>query len=75
MTMYSDNLKSRKDFTVVTLGLNVYCSLADCNTLMREGSVARKFDGATFTHIGCPTGAPKHTAAHRYPDTGLRIGN
>lgn len=74
MTIYSDNLKSRNDFQVVTLPLNVFCSLAECNVLMRKGSVARRFDGATFTHIGCPTGAPKHTAAHKHPDTGLRVG-
>lgn len=74
MTLYSDNLKARRDFKIVTLDLNVYCSLANCNVLMHKGSVVRKFDGATFTHIGCPSGAPKHTAAHRHPDTGLRVG-
>lgn len=73
MTYYSDALKDR-NFKIVTLPLNVYCSVAECNVLMREGATAKKLDGATFIHIACPGGAPKHTAAHKHPDTGLRFG-
>lgn len=74
MTIYSDALKDRADYAVIALPYAQFCSMAECNLLMPAGSMAKRFDAATWTHIKCPTGAPKHMAAHRYIDTGLRVG-
>lgn len=74
MTYYNDLLKSRMDFKTTTAAFNVFCSDSECNGLIREGEPVKKYDGATFTHIKCADGKPKHTAAHKYPNTGLFMG-
>lgn len=73
MTIYSDSLKERP-FETVSAPLNVFCSDSKCNGLIRTGEPVKKYDGATFTHIVCAEGKPRHTAAHKYPNTGLNLG-
>lgn len=53
-------------FTTVLMPENfqTYCSL--CNVLMRPGTLAKRYDGATYTHETCPNLPLKNIAVHKY---------
>ena len=70
---YNDARLAQRDYTDGFTPLNVYCSLSTCNVLMPTGTPARIYDGATFTHIICPKTNLRNFAAHKQPDTGMRM--
>lgn len=42
----------------------IYCY--KCNSTIRPGELAHRFDGATYTHESCPTTPHKTFAPHKY---------
>lgn len=73
MTYRDDLLRERTDFKTVAMPLALYCAFSDCQTLIHVGEPVRRYDGATFTHIKCPSTPMRHFAAHKHPDTGMKI--
>lgn len=63
MTLAEQALHGR-EFTTVLTPLTVYCY--KCNLIMPTGTLAQKFDGATYTHETCPSTPLKNVAVHKY---------
>lgn len=65
MTYYVDSLEQRES-TLVTLpeGFQVYC--VKCNGMITNEGVAKRYDGATYTHVKCPKVPLKAFAPHKY---------
>lgn len=71
---YQDKLmRESTDFTTVSMPIALYCSFSDCQTLIPVGVPAKRFDGATYVHVSCPTTPMRHFAAHKQPSTGMRL--
>lgn len=73
MTYRDDVLRESEDFTTLSMPIALYCAYSDCQVLIRIGEAAKKYDGATYTHIKCPTTPMRHFAAHKHPNTGMRL--
>lgn len=71
---YRDNLlRESSDFTTIPMPLALYCAFSDCQTLIKVGELVKRYDGATYVHISCPKTPMRHFAAHKHPDTGMKI--
>lgn len=62
MTPFQYTLENR-DFTTVPMPFSLYC--ASCQTYIRQGEPAKRFDAATFTHVVCPKTPHRNFAAHK----------
>lgn len=65
MTLAEQALAGREFKTVqMPDNFQIVCSL--CNGMVRPGDLAKRFDGATYTHETCPNLPLKTFAPHRY---------
>ena len=65
MTLAEQAIVGREFKTVVLPdGFNVYC--VKCNTIMRSGTLTKRYDGATYAHETCPNLPLKNVAVHKY---------
>ena len=58
--MYLDG----REFETVVAQINIYCYR--CNGMVRSGESAKRYDAATYTHVGCPKTPLKTYAPHKY---------
>lgn len=71
---YQDEiLKNREDYTIIPMPIALFCAYSECQTLIPKKTQVKKFDGATYVHMHCPTSPKRAFAAHKSPDTGLRF--
>jgi hypothetical protein len=71
---HSDLLLESREFTSIAMPFNAFCALSKCQTLIHAGTPVRKYDGATFTHVICPSTNYRNFAAHKQPTTGMHFG-
>lgn len=71
---YFDAALEERDFTTVPMPFAIYCAKTTCQTIIRPGTPAKRFDGCTYVHVECPSYPRVHYAAHKAPDGGLRFG-
>lgn len=71
MTTY-DPLAGR-EFTTVPMPFATYCAVGKCQTLILPNTPVKKYDGATFAHVNCPKTNHRTFAAHKQPNTGMKI--
>lgn len=74
MVSYFDAVLSQRDFTLVEMPFPLYCARFACNILIPTGTQAQRYDGATYTHVNCPKTEHRTFAAHKQPNTGMKIG-
>jgi len=67
-TARDQRLMESDDFKAMSMPIAMYCALSDCNTLIKPGTPVKKFDGATYVHVSCPTSPMKNVAIHKYGD-------
>lgn len=53
---------------LTTMPFNLYCARSKCNTIIRKGAPALRYDAATYTHDKCPETPFRHFAAHKHPE-------
>lgn len=70
-----DKALADREFTTVAQPFAIYCALSTCQTIIRPGDAAKRYDGCTYVHVDCPKYPRVHYAAHNSPDGGLRFGN
>ena len=63
MTLAEQSLYNR-DFQMVLTPHAVYCF--KCNIIMQAGTLAQRFDAATYVHETCPNTPLKNVAVHKY---------
>lgn len=73
MTYRDEQLRNSDDFQTMAMPIALYCAYSDCQTLIPVGDPVKRFDGATYVHISCPKTPMRHFAAHKHPDTGMKI--
>lgn len=66
MTLAEQAIHGR-EFTTLAMPFALYCYL--CNVTIMPGDPAKKYDGATYTHVTCPTTPHKTFAPHKYGGT------
>jgi len=73
MTLRDDRLNESTDFKTIAMPIAMYCALSHCQTLIKPGTPVKKYDGATYVHVSCPTSELRTFAAHKQPNTGMRL--
>lgn len=73
MTIRDDMLRASDEYKTMSMPIALYCAISSCQTLIHIGEPVKKYDGATYTHITCPTTPHRAFAAHKQPDTGMKI--
>lgn len=73
MTLRDDMLNESTEFKTIPMPIALYCAFSHCQTLIKKGTPVKKFDGATYVHVSCPDSPLREFAAHKQPDTGMRL--
>lgn len=69
---WNDKALEARDYEALAMPFALYCAISTCNVIIMPGMPAKKYDGATYTHVNCPKSPHKNYAAHKQPRSAFR---